>query len=105
MLPPTTTKPTAMSSGGSSVLKSPVSDRAPKFSEGRDEDLLARLGYKQEFKRDFKRLELFGLSFTIVGVVQSIAWVPASFALGTQLTNCDPRRAVPFCFTLYPMAV
>ncbi|KAJ7497558.1 amino acid/polyamine transporter I [Mycena latifolia] len=40
-----------------------------------DEDLLARLGYKQEFKRDFSRLELFGLSFTIVGVVQSIAAV------------------------------
>ncbi|KAJ7058704.1 amino acid/polyamine transporter I [Mycena amicta] len=42
-----------------------------------DEDVqvLARLGYKQEFKRDFSRLELFGLSFTIVGVVQSIAAV------------------------------
>ncbi|KAJ7219749.1 amino acid/polyamine transporter I [Mycena rebaudengoi] len=40
-----------------------------------DEDLLARLGYKQEFKRDFSKLELFGLSFTIVGVVQSIAAV------------------------------
>ncbi|KAJ7683253.1 amino acid/polyamine transporter I [Mycena rosella] len=41
----------------------------------KDEDLLARLGYKQEFKRDFSRMELFGLSFTIVGVVQSIAAV------------------------------
>ncbi|KAK7005720.1 GABA permease [Favolaschia claudopus] len=40
-----------------------------------DEELLARLGYKQEFKRDFSRLELFGLSFSIVGVVQSIAAV------------------------------
>ncbi|KAJ7583267.1 amino acid/polyamine transporter I [Mycena floridula] len=40
-----------------------------------DEELLARLGYKQEFKRDFSRMELFGLSFTIVGVVQSIAAV------------------------------
>ena len=70
-----------------------------------DVAVLANLGYKQEFKRDFKRLELFGLSFTIVGVVQSIAWVPASFALGAQLTNCEPRRAVPFCFTLYPMVV
>ncbi|KAJ7254403.1 amino acid/polyamine transporter I [Mycena haematopus] len=40
-----------------------------------DEDLLAQLGYKQEFKRDFSRLELFGLSFTIIGVVQSIAAV------------------------------
>lgn len=44
-----------------------------KQFKDRDEDLLARLGYKQEFKRDFGRLELFGLSFTIVGVVQSIA--------------------------------
>jgi hypothetical protein len=40
-----------------------------------DEALLARLGYRQEFKRDFGRLELFGLSFSIVGVVQSIAYV------------------------------
>ena len=38
-----------------------------------DQDVLARLGYKEEFKRDFSRVELFGLSFTIVGVVQSIA--------------------------------
>ncbi|KAJ6596370.1 amino acid/polyamine transporter I [Mycena vulgaris] len=38
-------------------------------------DLLALLGYKQEFKRDFSRLELFGLSFSIIGVVQSIAIV------------------------------
>ncbi|KAG7098496.1 hypothetical protein E1B28_000440 [Marasmius oreades] len=40
-----------------------------------DQDVLARLGYKQEFKRDFTRIELFGLSFSIVGVVQSIAAV------------------------------
>lgn len=41
----------------------------------KDKDVLARLGYKQEFKRDFTRIELFGLSFSIVGVVQSIAYV------------------------------
>lgn len=40
-----------------------------------DEALLAKLGYRQEFKRDFSRLELFALSFSIVGVVQSIAYV------------------------------
>ncbi|KXN82731.1 hypothetical protein AN958_02223 [Leucoagaricus sp. SymC.cos] len=40
-----------------------------------DQDVLARLGYKEEFKRDFSRLELSGLSFSIVGVVQSIAAV------------------------------
>ncbi|KAF9038948.1 amino acid transporter [Hymenopellis radicata] len=52
-------------------------DQAAKVERGafNDEDLLARLGYKQEFKRDFGRLELFGLCFTIVGVVQSIAAV------------------------------
>lgn len=38
-----------------------------------DEELLAQLGYKQEFKRNFSRLELFGISFSIVGVVQGIA--------------------------------
>ncbi|KAF7297454.1 GABA permease [Mycena indigotica] len=47
----------------------------PSSASLNDEELLARLGYKQEFKRDFSRLELFGLSFTIVGVVQSIAAV------------------------------
>ncbi|KAJ7197405.1 amino acid/polyamine transporter I [Mycena pura] len=40
-----------------------------------DEALLARLGYKQEFKRDFSRMELFGLFFAIDGIVQSIAAV------------------------------
>ncbi|KIK52793.1 hypothetical protein GYMLUDRAFT_207812 [Collybiopsis luxurians FD-317 M1] len=40
-----------------------------------DEVALATLGYKQEFKRHFTYLELFGLSFSIIGVVQSIAAV------------------------------
>ncbi|SJL15718.1 related to UGA4-GABA permease-also involved in delta-aminolevulinate transport [Armillaria ostoyae] len=38
-----------------------------------DETVLADLGYRQEFKRDFSRFELFGLSFSIMGIVQSIA--------------------------------
>ncbi|KAG7452001.1 amino acid transporter [Guyanagaster necrorhizus] len=38
-----------------------------------DETVLADLGYRQEFKRDFSRFELFGLSFSIIGIVQSIA--------------------------------
>ncbi|KAJ3566194.1 hypothetical protein NP233_g7153 [Leucocoprinus birnbaumii] len=51
--------------------KWPVSDTEPSS----DQDVLARLGYKEEFKRNFSHLELFGISFTIVGVVQSIAAV------------------------------
>ncbi|KXN86792.1 hypothetical protein AN958_09643 [Leucoagaricus sp. SymC.cos] len=40
-----------------------------------DQDVLALLGYKEEFKRDFSRLELSGLLFNLVGVVGSIAAV------------------------------
>ncbi|KAJ3825802.1 amino acid/polyamine transporter I [Lentinula raphanica] len=41
----------------------------------KDELLLAQLGYKQEFKRDFGILELFGIAFSIQGVLPSIASV------------------------------
>ncbi|KAF8999307.1 amino acid/polyamine transporter I [Cyathus striatus] len=40
-----------------------------------DEELLASLGYRQELKRDFSLLQLLGLSFSILGVVQSITSV------------------------------
>lgn len=38
-----------------------------------DEELLATLGYKQEFKREFSWLELLGLAFSIIGIVQSVS--------------------------------
>ena len=41
----------------------------------KDEAVLASLGYKQEFKREFSRLEIFGIGFSIVGVVPSITCV------------------------------
>ncbi|KAF9002343.1 APC amino acid permease [Cyathus striatus] len=40
-----------------------------------DELLLASLGYKQEFKRNFTPLEVFGVGFSIIGLVPSIASV------------------------------
>ncbi len=45
------------------------------MSPSKDEDVLAALGYKQELKRHFSWFELVGLSFTIIGVVPSIAYV------------------------------
>ncbi|KAF9017096.1 amino acid transporter [Hymenopellis radicata] len=45
------------------------------MSPSKDEDVLAALGYKQELKRHFSWFELVGLSFTIIGVVPSIAAV------------------------------
>ncbi|KAJ7579288.1 amino acid/polyamine transporter I [Mycena floridula] len=40
-----------------------------------DEALLASLGYKQEFKRAFTPLEVFGIAFSIIGLLPSIASV------------------------------
>ncbi|KAL0954677.1 hypothetical protein HGRIS_003626 [Hohenbuehelia grisea] len=44
-------------------------------TRNQDDALLANLGYKQEFKRDFHPLEVFGLGFSIIGVVPSVASV------------------------------
>ncbi|KIJ63944.1 hypothetical protein HYDPIDRAFT_91196 [Hydnomerulius pinastri MD-312] len=43
-----------------------------------DEVLLASLGYKQEFRRAFTPLEVFGIAFSIIGLLPSIASVLAS---------------------------
>ena len=43
------------------------------FIEQADAELLAALGYKQEFKREFSSLEVFGIAFSIMGVAPSIA--------------------------------
>ncbi|KAI0077673.1 APC amino acid permease [Panus rudis PR-1116 ss-1] len=40
-----------------------------------DEELLAALGYKQEFKRAFSGVETFGIAFSIIGLLPSIASV------------------------------
>ncbi|KAG2072013.1 amino acid transporter [Suillus decipiens] len=61
-----------------------------------DEALLAELGYKQEFKRAFTPLEVFGIAFSIVGLLPSIASVlyyavpnggPASMVWGWLVTS------------------
>ena len=38
-----------------------------------DDAALAVLGYRQEFKRAFSPLEVFGLSFSIIGLFPSIS--------------------------------
>lgn len=40
-----------------------------------DEAFLASLGYKQQFKRQFSKLGLFGVAFSIIGLLPSIASV------------------------------
>jgi uncharacterized membrane protein YesL len=62
-----------------------------------DDDYLARLGYKQEFKREFSRLELFGLTFSIVGVVPSIVCV---LAFATFRSTHLPHWILQYSFTI-----
>ncbi|KAI0036350.1 APC amino acid permease [Vararia minispora EC-137] len=40
-----------------------------------DEVVLASLGYKQEFKRDFRAVDIFGLGVSVIGVVPSVSSV------------------------------
>jgi hypothetical protein len=40
---------------------------------GKDDALLASLGYKAELKREFTALEVFGLAFSIIGLLPSIS--------------------------------
>ncbi|KAJ3569587.1 hypothetical protein NP233_g4958 [Leucocoprinus birnbaumii] len=57
----------------SRVMKDPTTHQSA--IRHADEALLAELGYKQEFKREFKPLEVFGIAFSIIGLVPSIASV------------------------------
>lgn len=36
-----------------------------------DEELLASLGYKQEFRRTFTSFEVFGIAFSIIALLPS----------------------------------
>ena len=46
-----------------------------KMAVKKDEEVLAGLGYKQEFKRAFTLFEVFGIGFSIIGLLPSIAYV------------------------------
>ena len=84
-----------------------------------DEKLLAELGYKQEFQRAFTPLEVsyviiayinfhlisfkvFGISFSIVGLLPSIASVRLILFVHSIIHHPTTAR---FYFTPFPMAV
>ena len=46
-----------------------------------DEQLLAGLGYKQEFKRDFRPLEVFGIAFSLIGLFPAAECVGLNISL------------------------
>jgi hypothetical protein len=51
----------------------PNQERKSEADLGKDDALLATLGYKAELKREFTALEVFGLAFSIMGLLPSIA--------------------------------
>ncbi|PIL25895.1 transporter [Ganoderma sinense ZZ0214-1] len=63
--------------------------RAKTEIQRADEELLATLGYKQEFQRAFTGLETFGIAFSIIGLLPSIASV-----LADSLPNGGPSAMV-----------
>lgn len=70
-----------------------------------DEALLKSLGYKQELRRTFTPLELFGVGFSIIGLFPSIAYVYfAPLDLPPGFVH-HLRSAVLFSSTRFPMAV
>ncbi|KGU29635.1 hypothetical protein MG7_01701 [Candida albicans P34048] len=57
-----------------STIRSPTRDIDPQHNAG-DVELLAQIGYKQELKRHYSTLQVFGIAFSIMGLLPSIASV------------------------------
>ena len=62
-----------------------------------DVELLADLGYKQEFKRSFNAIEVFGMGFSVIGLCPSMAYVGLNSVISLSLILCS----APFSFTQY----
>jgi hypothetical protein len=59
---------------GAALAQPPTYVSSSKAEDlGRDDALLASLGYKAELKREFNAMEVFGLAFSIMGLLPSIA--------------------------------
>ena len=57
-----------------STIRSPTRDIDPQHNAG-DVELLAQIGYKQELNRHYSTLQVFGIAFSIMGLLPSIASV------------------------------
>lgn len=45
----------------------------PTLASEEDAAVLAKMGYKQELRRNFSMIEVFGIAFSIMGLLPSIA--------------------------------
>ena len=69
-----------------------------------DNAALAKLGYKQEFRRHFTPIEVFGISFSIIGIFPSIACVLVPRMSVTVTSVADAPHAGPCSCTRCPTA-
>ncbi|KAF9220253.1 amino acid transporter [Gyrodon lividus] len=65
-----------------------------------DEAVLASLGYRQEFRRAFTPLEVFGIAFSIIGLLPSMASVLASAVSNGGAVSMVWGWAFATCFIL-----
>jgi len=72
-----------------SVLKDTIDPTILDHTVDRDEEVLIALGYKQEFKRDFSIWSSFSVSFSVLGLLPSIA-----STLGYNLAYSGPAGSV-----------
>ena len=64
-------KPAASTERHASLQRGSVS--APGLASDEDAAVLAKMGYKQELRRNFTMIEVFGIAFSIMGLLPSIA--------------------------------
>ena len=57
-----------------SSIRSPTRDIDPQHNAG-DVELLAQIGYKQELRRHYSTFQVFGIAFSIMGLLPSISSV------------------------------
>ncbi|KAF5363813.1 hypothetical protein D9756_000042 [Leucocoprinus leucothites] len=108
------------------LIATPMSEGALRHRSGnehihrRDDALLARLGYKSEFKRDFSTIHTIGFAFSIMGVCASVSttfffpltaaghlgltigWIiPSLFVICVALSIAELTSAMPTSAGLY----
>ena len=57
--------------------QSHIAEIDPKLAQN-DETLLAEIGYKQELQRRFSTFQIFGISYSIMGILPSVASIAAT---------------------------
>jgi aquaporin related protein len=75
---------------------------SPGLEDTYDQQLLAKLGYKQELRRSYSTVQIFAIAFSIMGLVPSIAsTIPFSLPAGPAgMVWVRPQRIYLYCCTI-----